>query len=191
MLSFKEAQTRCLNISLRSLETHLPLEETFGRYLSSEVYTKQMLPYWDNSAMDGYAIRHTDVSSVPTSLQIVETIPAGYSPSNPLLKGQSARIMTGAPLPQGADTVVIQENTTRISDTHVEIHSIPSLGANVRMEGEELRSGAKIANRGDPINIGLVGLAAARLRVAAERGSPGELDQRRTGIPGPVRHPPV
>ncbi|MEC7987227.1 MAG: gephyrin-like molybdotransferase Glp [Myxococcota bacterium] len=161
MLSFEDALARCLDISVPRRKMQMDLNGTPGRYLSENLYTPQSLPYWDNSAMDGYAICRKDISSLPCQLEIVDVIPAGKSPSKSVKKGEAARIMTGAPLPEGADTVVIQENTTGISKRIIQIESLPTLGANIRRKGEELQEGMQIASKGDQVNIGLVGLCAA------------------------------
>lgn len=84
-----------------------------GRVLASVTLSSLDFPHWDNSAMDGYAVRASDVRQVPTTLQIVEEIPAGKLPQNRVEPGQAARILTGAMMPEGADTVVMQEETER------------------------------------------------------------------------------
>ncbi len=84
-----------------------------GRILATAPLSQLDFPHWDNSAMDGYAVRTADVQTVPVSLQVIEEIPAGKLPQKALGPGQAARILTGAMLPEGADAVVMQEETER------------------------------------------------------------------------------
>jgi len=109
--------------------------------------------------MDGYAIAHSDLDST-TTFQIIEEIAAGARPQNPIVTGTCARIFTGAPMPVGADTVIIQENTER-ENSIMTILQKPRLGANVRKKGEEYTQGSLIATKGSCVTIGLLGLAAA------------------------------
>ena len=101
----------------RDTET-LDLLAARGRILAQPITSSLDFPHWDNSAMDGYAVRYQDVQSCepPIELEIVEEIPAGYPPQKPIAPGQAARILTGSMMPAGADTVVMQENTTRSGD---------------------------------------------------------------------------
>ncbi|MEO0407482.1 MAG: gephyrin-like molybdotransferase Glp [Cyanobacteria bacterium P01_A01_bin.135] len=92
----------------------VPLQQAAGRILAEAIAGAQDIPQWDNSAMDGYAVRYADVQSAseatPQLLQVVETIPAGYRPQRAIATGEAARIFTGGMVPEGADTIVIQEN---------------------------------------------------------------------------------
>src|SRR5712664_4104110 len=87
-----------------------PLREALDAVLAEDVTSPIDLPAWDNSAMDGYAVRSADLKGVATELDVIETVPAGQFPRQALGQGQAARIFTGAPLPQGADTVIRQED---------------------------------------------------------------------------------
>lgn len=97
-------------IDIRSARHSL---DCLGRILSASVRSSLDFPHWDNSAMDGYAVRAEDVQQTPVTLSVVEEIPAGQHPQKTIESGQAARIFTGAMMPLGADTVVMQENTTR------------------------------------------------------------------------------
>ena len=90
----------------------IPTESGLGRVLASPVTSTIPVPGWDNSAMDGYAIRHADLAAQDGRLRVTQRIPAGTT-GTPLEPGTAARIFTGAPVPAGADTVVIQEVCTR------------------------------------------------------------------------------
>ena len=118
MLSVQQAESIILDLvqPLKDIEI-INLEAALGRILAAAVTSKLDFPYWDNSAMDGYAVRFADVQNCdrdrPVILAIVEEIPAGYKPQKTIQPGQAARIFTGGMMPEGADTVVIQENTER------------------------------------------------------------------------------
>jgi molybdopterin molybdotransferase len=116
----------------------LLLPDTLGRILAQPVASTLDFPHWDNSAMDGYAVRFEDVQGCdrenPVTLEIVEEIPAGYAPQKVIGSGQAARILTGSVMPLGADTVVIQEETAR-SGNRVTILSAPQPQAFVRHQG--------------------------------------------------------
>src|SRR5687768_99222 len=105
MLNVDEAPARILSAAPQLPAESALIEDAVGRALAEGVVAKRTLPPWDNSAMDGYAVRSADV---PARLRIIERIFAGQMPSKTVGKGECARIMTGAPLPPGADAVVMQ-----------------------------------------------------------------------------------
>ena len=163
------------------------IEDGLGRVLADAVTSPIDVPGWDNSAMDGYAIRHADLAALGGRLPVSQRIPAG-SVGTPLEPGTAARIFTGAPVPAGADTVVIQEVCTREGDL-VTIPLDAKAGANIRRAGEDIRRGAEVIAPGTwlaPAHLGLaasVGVAELRvqrrLRVAIlasgdELATPGE-----------------
>lgn len=126
-----------------------------GRILAVETCSDRDFPDWDNSAMDGYALRHQDVQGTnaqqPVTLEIVEEIPAGYQPQQPLQAGQAARIFTGAVMPAGADTVVMQEETRR-QGNQVQILTAPKPQAFVRHQGAYYRAGDPLLPQGIRLN---------------------------------------
>ena len=142
MLPVKEAESVILGLVQpfdQQLDTEVvDLSAATGRILAAPVTSELDFPHWDNSAMDGYAVRYTDVQSCnadyPAVLEIVEEIPAGYQPQCSIQPGQAARILTGACMPQGADTVVMQERTKR-EENHVFILEAPQPQAFVRHRG--------------------------------------------------------
>ena len=109
--------------------------------------------------MDGYAIRFEDLSTY-AELRIIDEIPAGHQPQTEIVPGTCSRIFTGAPMPPGADTVVIQENVDK-KEEYIEIHTAPSKGANVRIKGEEFQISSCIAPKGTKVRVGLIGLLSA------------------------------
>jgi molybdopterin molybdotransferase len=165
----------------------IPTEFGLGRVLATPVTSTIPVPGWDNSAMDGYAIRHADLAAQDGRLRVTQRIPAGTT-GTPLEPGTAARIFTGAPVPAGADTVVIQEVCTRTGETVV-IPLDVKAGANIRRAGEDIQAGARVIASGTRLAPQHLGLAASvgvaelqvyrRLRVAIlasgdELAMPGE-----------------
>ena len=138
----------------------LPLLEALGRVTAAEVVSPSAVPSFDNSAMDGFAVRGVDLAGAAHGEGLVVTaeIPAGQPSSEPLGPGSAARIMTGAPLPEGADTVVQVEHTEE-RDGKVFVRRAPAVGSNVRYAAEDVRGGDVVLPRGavlGPAEIGLL-----------------------------------
>lgn len=136
------------------------LVDCLGRVVAEPVTSQLDFPHWDNSAMDGYAVRASDIETVPVTLQIVEEIPAGRAPSRAIAPGQSARILTGAMMPEGADTVVMQEHTERQEDA-VTILQVSDQGRFVRQRGSFCQVGSQLLSAGQVITPAEVALLAA------------------------------
>lgn len=140
------------------------LWEAQGRILAEAVVGQIDMPHWDNSAMDGYAVRYTDVQaaseSSPKMLQVVEEIPAGYEPKQAIAQGQAARIFTGGMLPKGADAIVIQENTGRQGD-HVSVMTAPKPEAFIRRRGAFYQAGTPLLQPGVVLNAPDIAVLAA------------------------------
>jgi molybdopterin molybdotransferase len=151
----------------------MPLAQAAGRVLATDVTSAIDLPAFDNSAMDGYALRHADIGT--GTLQEIGTSYAGHGFDGTVAPGTCVRIMTGAPVPAGADTVVVMEDVDR-SDGHVRVNLAPAPGLNIRRRGEHIAAGAVALMRGTPLDDAAIGLAASvglsqlpvlrRLRVA-------------------------
>ncbi len=137
----------------------LPIEQALGRVLAQPVSSNINVPSWDNSAMDGYAVRFQDLIKSGIRLPISQRIPAGQT-GEPLQPGTAARIFTGAPVPQHANTVVIQEVCEQDGD-HVVIKEPPKAGANVRKVGEDIKAGSNIIKPGTKLAPQHLGLAAS------------------------------
>lgn len=150
-----------------------PLLESLGLPLASDVVAPRGLPAFDNSAMDGYAVRFADVAHAdatrPVTLRVTGDVHAGDAPSLPVGDGTTLRIMTGAPIPEGADTVVPVEWTDG-GDTTVEIRRAPTPGQHLRRAGEDVQPGDVIARAGDllgPRQVGAIaGVGIAEVLVA-------------------------
>ena len=136
------------------------LGEAAGRVLAEEIRAGVQIPPADNSAMDGYAVRAADVASVPALLEVVEDLPAGKRSQRKLGAGEAARIMTGAAMPEGADAVVMVEDTA-VEGPRVRIHRSAKLGQHVRRAGEDVRPGLVVAEPGATLRAPLVGMLAA------------------------------
>ncbi len=163
--------------SQQDIET-VDLLSALGRILAVSVSSALDFPHWDNSAMDGYAVRYEDVQHCgdrPTTLEIIEEIPAGYLPQKTVQSGQAARILTGSMMPAGADTIVIQEETQRQGNL-VTILSAPQPQAFVRHRGEFYKAGDALLQPGTVLAAPDIAVLAAaqcvkvsvyrRLRVA-------------------------
>jgi molybdopterin molybdotransferase len=137
----------------------LDLHDALGRVLAAPVKSGIDVPGWDNSAMDGYALRVADVPAEGARLKVSQRIPAGTAPQ-PLEPGTAARIFTGAPVPEGADAVVMQELTCR-QDDEVIINTLPRAGDHIRRRGEDIREGAEIIQPGLRLLPQHLGLAAS------------------------------
>ena len=143
--------------------------EADGRVLAQDVVSGLSVPAADNSSMDGYALRSVDVAAAGAELRVAQRIAAG-SAGMPLTPGTAARIFTGAPIPEGADTVVMQEDAQAVGDDRVRIDIAPEAGCWIRRAGEDVAHGSRILARGDRLDPASIGLAAsigaARLKVA-------------------------
>ncbi|NEP15693.1 MAG: molybdopterin molybdotransferase MoeA [Leptolyngbya sp. SIO4C1] len=164
MLPAAEAEQLILSLTqpldARLAAETVALDSAFGRILATTVTSQLDFPHWDNSAMDGYAVRYEDVQQVPTALRVVEEIPAGQPPQQPVTAGQAARIFTGGMLPAGADTIVMQEDTERSGD-QVKILSAPQPQAFVRHRGAFYQAGDALLPPGIVINAPELAVLAA------------------------------
>lgn len=160
LLSKEEAVTRLLAQAVPVQEhAKLPTLEALGRVLATPVVSQIAVPGWDNSAMDGYALRAGDLATAQGRLRVSQRIAAG-SPGTRLEPGTAARIFTGAPIPEGADTVVIQE-VCRVEGDAVIMPLAVKPGANIRRAGEDIQAGAEIIAAGTRLLPQHLGLAAS------------------------------
>ena len=160
MISLNEAIDLVLAEVRPVSQERLPLLEALGRVTAAEVVSPAEVPSFDNSAMDGFAVRGADLAGVAQGegLVITAEIPAGRPSGEPLEPDAAARIMTGAPLPEGADTVVQVEHTQE-RDGRVFVQKAPAVGSNVRYAAEDVRRGDVVLPRGallGPAEIGLL-----------------------------------
>jgi molybdopterin molybdotransferase len=170
MISIDETFARYA-LALRPLASEtLPISQALNRVLASDVHAATDLPRFDQSAMDGYAFRAGDVAgasqATPVLLPIAQQLPAqAYAGAPQLAASSVARILTGAPIPSGADTVIPQERIERVADQLRFTEPYPA-NRNIRWRGEELKSGERIAEAGQRIGPGLL---AALINADLER----------------------
>jgi molybdopterin molybdotransferase len=163
MIPVEEARERLL-ATLTPLGTEqIPVSEALGRVLAEDLAARRTQPPMALSAMDGYAVRAADVARTPARLRVVGAVPAGKSYDKPLGTGEAVRIFTGAPLPAGADAIVIQEDTDRDGEIVVVKESSP-IGKHVRDAGLDFREGQVKLKAGRRLTVRDVGLAAAMNR---------------------------
>lgn len=137
-----------------------PLGEALGAVLAESVLADADLPGWDNSAMDGWAVHTADLVDEAPRLRINGRIAAGASDAGTLARGCAARIFTGAPVPEGADAVLIQENA-RVEGEHLLVLEKPAPGANIRPRGHDIRRGEEVLSAGHVLRPADLGLLAA------------------------------
>ena len=166
----EDAQRRVLDeVGLLDAED-VRFDEAHARVLREDVVAPWDVPPGDNSAMDGYAVRAEDIARPPVRLRVIEDIRAGSLATRPVEAGTASRIMTGALLPDGADTVV-QVELTDGGEEKVEIRSALPRGSNIRKRGEDMRAGAVVLPAGIRIGAPEIGVLAGvqKLRVKVGR----------------------
>lgn len=148
--------------------------EVLGRTLASDLASPLELPAFDNSAMDGYAVRAEDLAlaseNSPVTLSILETLGAGEVPQQPVSSGFCTKIMTGAPVPRGADAIVMREDTRETSGSaQVEILTTARAGENIRRAGSDVARGEMVLRAGTPVAAAqwamLAALGVSRIEV--------------------------
>jgi molybdopterin molybdotransferase len=164
MLTVVEASARILEGIAPLPVERVALSDALGRVLATAVVSPITIPPWTNSAMDGYAVRGDDIAGAsaerPVTLTVLETVAAGEFPSRAIGLGEATRIMTGAPLPDGADTVV------RVEDTDAGIDRVAILDArdarrNFRRAGEDIHAGDVALAAGTPLGAAQLGILAS------------------------------
>ena len=165
MIPLHEAQELVLAGCTPLTPVQVSFTEMTGRVLAQDVVATEDVPPFSNTAVDGYAVRAADAEQVPVELRVVDTLAAGAEPKIAVNAGEAIRIMTGAPMPQGADAVVMVEDTERIGDTHVRISRSAEVHDGVRDAGSDVRAGETVFVPGTVLNaagIGVLGSVNAR-----------------------------
>lgn len=165
MLSVKEARDLVLQqIPILGTE-HVDLFSALGRVLAEDIAAPYQIPPHDNSAMDGYAVRAADLQgaspAAPVVLDVLADLPAGYVSPQRVGAGQAIRIMTGAPIPAGADAVLRVEDTARGAGNQVRMLKAVPPGCDIRKAGEDIRQGESILSKGKVLRPAEVGLLAS------------------------------
>jgi molybdopterin molybdotransferase len=163
-LSAAEAAGRILADVKRQPPLRIPLDDSLGSVLAEDIVSRLDIPAWTNSAMDGYAVRGEDVRGAtearPVRLRVVEQLPAGHFPTRTIKPGECARIFTGAPLPEGSDSVIRQEDTDGGTEM-VSIVKDRDAGVNIRRVGEDIRKGSTVLSAGTELGPAQLGVLAS------------------------------
>ena len=164
MISVEAALEKILSHILPLGFEKVSLLEAQGRVIAEDIYASRDIPPLDNSAMDGYAVRSEDIQQASSGhsvrLEIIEDLPAGSVSRKTVGKGEAIRIMTGAPIPRGADTVVQVEDTAK-EDRYTQIFRAVPSGENIRRAGEDVGKGDRVITKGDFIRPAEVGMLAS------------------------------
>ncbi|MFT5439117.1 MAG: molybdopterin molybdotransferase [Alphaproteobacteria bacterium] len=160
MISVAEARQKITDAMPAMPAERIALPAALGRVLAEDLTARRTQPPKAVSAMDGYAVRSEDVTTIPTTLKIVGHVPAGQSYDGTIGPGETVRIFTGAPLPDGADAIVIQENTEPDGDKVNVVDGKATKGRYVRPAGLDFSEGDTLINRGSIMTARAIGLAA-------------------------------
>ena len=163
-LAAADAARRILADVRRQPALRVPLDDALDSVLAEDIVSPLDIPAWTNSAMDGYAVRGPDVrgasQATPVRLRVIEELPAGRFPSRAIGPGESARIFTGAPLPEGADSVIRQEDTDQGREL-VAIFKDRDIGVNIRKAGEDIRRHETVLPAGVALGPAHLGVLAS------------------------------
>lgn len=165
MIKIEEALKIILD-SIDSLPSEdINLSDALSRVLTEDIYSDSDIPMMDNSAMDGYAVKARDAQGAsktnPKILEVIEDLKAGYLASKRVKGNQAVRIMTGAVIPEGADSVVIVENTEKDGKNKVKVFKEIKQGANIRRKGEDIKRGELVISTNTPLSSAHIGLLAS------------------------------
>lgn len=162
LLPVADARSRLLSAA-RPIDdiVNVPLGEADGRVLAADLAARLTQPPFDASAMDGYAVRAEDASTIGTELSVIGTASAGHAFEGIVGPGETVRIFTGAPLPQGADSVLIQEDAERIADDRIRTAFAVVEGRHVRPRGQDFAEGEIVLKRGTVLDFAHLTVAAA------------------------------
>ena len=171
MLDFETAREIVLKHAHRSAIEKVPISESLGRVLAEDIRSREPLPLFDTSSVDGYAVRVADLSlassSAPAQLPLAGVISAGSAARQTLKMGETIRIMTGAPLPRYAEAVVMKESVRMRGDEAVFVSPVRE-GANLRRKGEEFAKGEIVVTKGNQLTPPAVGMCATVGRKAVK-----------------------
>jgi molybdopterin molybdotransferase len=164
MITVEEAVDKVLS-SIQPLGSEkVSILEALGRVLAEDIYAHRDIPPFNNSGMDGYAVRSEDIRNAspshPVQLEVIEDLPAGFIPKKRVGEGKAIRIMTGAPIPEGADTVVPVEDTKREDRFALTFRAILR-GEHIRKAGEDVKRGECVISAGDLIHPPEIGMLAS------------------------------
>jgi molybdopterin molybdotransferase len=164
MISVEEALQQILEVIVPLGQEKVSILDSLGRVIGEDISANRNIPPKDNSAMDGYAVRWEDTRGAsinkPAVLKVIEDIPAGTIPGKNIGTGEASRIMTGAPLPEGADAVVKREDTEK-DGGNIKVFVEVKRGQDIRFAGEDVRGGDVVISHGDVIRPAEIGMLSA------------------------------
>jgi molybdopterin molybdotransferase len=164
MISVEDALHKILDVFVPLGQEKVDILSSLGRVIGEDIYASRNIPPGDNSAMDGYAVRWEDIRGAsrgkPVVLNVIEDIPAGAIPQKSIGKGEASRIMTGAPVPDGANAIVRVEDTAK-HGRRVDVFAQAKKGQDIRLAGEDVRDGELVIARGDVIRPAEIGMLAS------------------------------
>lgn len=201
MIPFAEARQFVLDRCAPLAPAERPLDDALGAVLAYDAVAPEAVPPFANSGMDGYAVRSADVAAAaeghPVRLRVAGTIAAGAAPDIAVTAGVAVRIMTGAPIPPGADAVVMVERSERVGDHEVDLTQAVPVGLHVRAAGDDVPAGALVVAAGTllhPAHLGVLASANVRRPVVIPRPRVGVIstgdelvDDGRALAPGQIR----
>jgi molybdenum cofactor synthesis domain-containing protein len=162
LVALEDAQRLVLDRCQRLAPRAVPLHDALGCVLAEPVTARTSVPPFANSAMDGYAVHAGDTEGAPVTLDVIETIAAGARPANRVDRGQAARIMTGAPVPDGADAIVMVELTDGSpTSATVTVNEAVPVGNHIRHVGEDVAAGDEVFDAGTVLTPGHLGVLAS------------------------------
>jgi len=161
MIDFADALRLTLDSVCQLGRIRVPLQKSLGRVLAQDIISQENIPPWDNSAMDGYAVRAQDIVNSPAVLRLAGEIPAGFAPVKALEEGEAMSIMTGAKIPAGASAVVQKEWTEQPGGSHIRILRTVPEGHNIRRVGTDIGKGALVLPGGRKIRAQEIGVLAS------------------------------
>ena len=158
MVSLGAARRHVLDRVPRREPVPVAVADALGLVLAEDVVAAEQVPPFANTAMDGFALRAADTAGAPVELAIVETIAAGHAPTAAVGPGQASRIFTGAPIPEGADAVVMVERTELADEGHVRVQVEVPVGNHVRPAGDDLDVGTVVLSAGEVLSAAHLGV---------------------------------
>ncbi|MGR3318175.1 MAG: molybdopterin molybdotransferase MoeA [Candidatus Anammoxibacter sp.] len=162
MISVDDAVKIVIDNTTISESQVIDIKDALGFSLAEDIIADMDMPPFNRSAMDGYALISDDISSLPTELDVVETISAGYQPKEHIKNGQAAKIMTGAIVPNGADSVIMVEDTEPVNDgSRVKVLKQIKRGKNIAKMGEDIQNGQVVLKKGKKIRPQEIGVLAS------------------------------
>jgi molybdopterin molybdotransferase len=159
--SLRDAQAHVLATVRRPDPVEVDRSEAIGLVLAADVVAAEEVPPFDNSAVDGYAVRAVDIAMAPSELVVVGELAAGSAPSRTVGPGEAIRIMTGAPMPDGADAVVMVEDSERLDDDRVRLGTAVPAGTAVRRVGDDVKIGDRLFTMGTLVRPSVVAVLAS------------------------------